>query len=117
MQETDGRLVLDIFKEGIDEIMRHLKKMFPTWEAWKINHYENCRLVTDENSTVIGWAALSPVKRPCFSGVAEVSIYLSNAVKRTGTWYTASSQLVNESEENGFLDFTIRYFPREQSKT
>jgi hypothetical protein len=28
MQETDGQLVLDIFKEVLTGIMQHLKKMF-----------------------------------------------------------------------------------------
>ena len=84
--------------------MQHLKKMFRLGKPRKINHYENCRLViTDENSTVIGWAALSPVsKRPCFSGVAEVSIYLANAVKGQGLGTLLLRRLVNESEENGF---------------
>ena len=104
MQETDGQLVLDIFKEGIDGNNATFEENVPTWEAWKINHFENCRLViTDENNTVIGWAALSPVsKRPCFSGVAEVSIYLSNAVKGQGLGTLLLRRLVNESEENGF---------------
>ncbi|MCL1672263.1 phosphinothricin acetyltransferase [Elizabethkingia ursingii] len=117
MQETDGQLVLDIFKEGIDGNDATFEENVPTWEAWKINHYENCRLViTDENSTVIGWAALSPVsKRPCFSGVAEVSIYLSNAVKGQGLGTLLLRRLVNESEENGFWTLQSGIFPENKA--
>lgn len=33
MQETDGQLVLDIFKEGIDGNNATFEENVPTWEA------------------------------------------------------------------------------------
>jgi phosphinothricin acetyltransferase len=59
---------------------------------------------------------LSPVsKRPCFSGVAEVSIYLSNAVKGQGLGTLLLRRLVNESEENGFWTLQSGIFPENKA--
>ncbi|WP_407484189.1 GNAT family N-acetyltransferase [Elizabethkingia meningoseptica] len=117
MQESDGQSVLDIFIEGIEGKNATFEENAPTWEAWKINHYENCRLViTDDQSKVLGWAALSPVsKRPCFSGVAEVSIYLTEAVKGQGLGTLLLKRLVNESEENGFWTLQSGIFPENKA--
>ncbi|AQX05849.1 GNAT family N-acetyltransferase [Elizabethkingia meningoseptica] len=117
MQESDGQSVLDIFIEGIEGKNATFEENAPTWEAWKINHYESCRLViTDDQSKILGWAALSPVsKRPCFSGVAEVSIYLTEAVKGQGLGTLLLKRLVNESEENGFWTLQSGIFPENKA--
>ena len=113
MQEADGPLVLSIFTEGIEGQNATFETNAPSWEAWKINHYENCRLVlTDESDEVIGWAALTFVsKRPCFSGVAEVSIYLTEKVKGQGLGTVLLKRLVLDSEENGFWTLQSGIFP------
>jgi phosphinothricin acetyltransferase len=57
----------------------------PEWEAWNKEHLSHSRLVALENDEVIGWAALTPVSGRCiYSGVAEVSIYVSGQSRGKG---------------------------------
>lgn len=52
---------------------------------------------------MVGWAALSPVSmRKVYSGIGEVSIYISIDYKRRGIGSQLLKRLIAESEEAGF---------------
>lgn len=113
MQETDGRRVLEIFRQGIEGQNATFDTTVPTWEAWDINHINTSRFVIeDETNNVVGWCALKPVSnRTCFSGVAEVSIYLDNAIQGKGLGSILLQKLVLDSEEHGFWMLQSGIFP------
>lgn len=55
-----------------------------------------------EDDQVIGWAALGPVSpRPCYRGVAEVSIYVAGAAQGRGAGGALLDALVAASEQEG----------------
>lgn len=55
------------------------------------------------NNRVIGWIAISPVStRAVYSGVGEVSVYLSNNSKGKGIASMLFKKLIEESEKAGF---------------
>jgi L-amino acid N-acyltransferase YncA len=59
--------------------------------------------VAQRGESVVGWAALSPIsRRPCYAGVAEVSIYVGAAHRGSGVGRTLLWALVAESEQHGF---------------
>src|SRR6185369_12628384 len=51
---------------------------------------------------VVGWAALSPVsRRPCYAGVAEVSVYIAAAARGRGVGRMLLEAIIEESERHG----------------
>lgn len=113
MRVEDGPKVLEIFQQGINGGNATFDKVAPTWEAWDTKHFNYCRYVLeDENNEVVGWCALQPVStRECFSGVAEVSIYLDSSVQGKGLGTVLLKKLVLDSEENGFWTLQAGIFP------
>ncbi len=65
-----------------------------------------------ENGQIVGWAALSPIsRRPVYTGVAEVSVYVDPAVKGKGIGKLLMKHLIEQSEENGFWTLQAGIFP------
>ncbi len=104
--------VLKIFEEGIAGGNATFDKEVPTWEYWDKNHFSACRFVAeDDNDNVVAWAALKPVSNEnAYSGVAEVSIYITNSAQGKGLGKVLLQKLIIESEEKWFLDATIGDF-------
>lgn len=102
-----------IYQQGIDSNMCTFESLVPTWDVFDANHLNVGRLVVlDEDSQVIGWAALSPTSnRPCFRGVVEVSIYLDQRVTGQGIGEKLLKDLIIESEENGIWSLISGIFP------
>jgi L-amino acid N-acyltransferase YncA len=69
-------------------------------------------IVVERAGRVVGWAGSSPHSmRPCFSGVAEFSIYVEQASRATGVGRVALEALVDECERRGFWKLLSRVFP------
>lgn len=117
MQPNDGEQVLLIFGEGIAGGNATFDRDVPSWEAWDSKFLQCCRLVAeDANHSIAGWAAIQPVsKRDCFTGVAEVSIYLSNRAHGQGLGTLMLRKLIEESEENGFWTLQAGIFPENKA--
>jgi len=113
----DWLQVKAIYREGIEDGQATFETEVPTWEAWSTSHLPICRLLARdrpgdrlglqdrvglEGCEVIGWAALSPVsRRPCYAGVAEVSIYVARAGRGCGVGRALLDALIPASERHG----------------
>ena len=113
MKPSDGSKVLAIFGEGIEGGNATFDRDVPSLEAWDSKFFKCCRFVAeDQNNNVAGWAAIQPVsKRDCFTGVAEVSIYISNAAQGQGLGLDLLRRLVEESEAHGYWTLQAGIFP------
>ncbi len=113
MKSTDSDSVISIFKQGIDGGNATFDKDAPNWENWDAGYFHDCRwVVEDESEKVMGWAALKPIStRECYRGVAEVSIYLDNAVQGRGLGSVLLKKLILDSEEHGFWTLQSGIFP------
>ena len=81
MMPNDWEQVRRIYQEGIATGHATFETEAPDWEKWNMAHLLNCRLVVRDADKVIGWAALSPVSvRRVYSGVAEMSLYVSSSL-------------------------------------
>ena len=99
---ADWDAVADIYAEGIATGQATFETEVPAWEAWDAAHLPRPRLKATEASRIVGWAALSPVsRRPVYSGVAEVSIYVGEASRGRGVGKALLSALVRLSEDAG----------------
>lgn len=103
MEAEDWPDVSRIYREGIGTGVATFQQECPSWEEWDRAHLRVCRLVTDRDGAVAGWAALSSVSSRCvYAGVAEVSVYIGKNARRKGAGERLLSALVRLSEENGF---------------
>jgi L-amino acid N-acyltransferase YncA len=94
--------VLEIYGHGIASGMATFETNVPDWEGFNNKYLPHSRLLAVDNNMPVGWAALSPVSnRSCYSGVAEVSVYVHQQHQRKGIGRTLLVELINTSEQNG----------------
>ena len=102
MELNDLKEVLNIYKEGIETGMATFETNAPSEQVWNEGYHATLRFVAEEHNRVIGWIAVSPVStRPVYSGVGEVSVYISNDSKGKGIASKLFETLFKESENAG----------------
>jgi phosphinothricin acetyltransferase len=122
--------VREIYREGIATGNATFATEPPTWEQWDRSHRKDCRLVAIgtksraanesaillEGSSVLGWAALSPVSaRRVYSGVAEVSVYVAASARGSGVGKALLKALIEESERNSIWTLQAGIFPENRA--
>jgi phosphinothricin acetyltransferase len=104
--------VLRIYREGIATGNATFEVEAPSWEKWDGSHLPNCRLIAQEESKILGWAALSPVSsRRVYAGVVEVSAYVAEAARGKGIGKSLLSALIESSEDCGVWTLQAGIFP------
>ena len=116
MKAGDWEDVRAIYLEGIATKNATFEQNAPDWEDWNRNHLAVGRFVARENNQIIGWAALSPIsRRSVYSGVVEVSIYISDHAKGRGVGKTLLNRLVEASEKAGIWTLQGGIFPENKA--
>lgn len=101
MTERDWPEVRAIYEEGLATGVGSFEIRAPTWEEWDRARLPHSRLVARED-LVIGWAALSSFsRRACYSGVAEVAIYVAAALRGRGVGRALLQALIASAEAHG----------------
>src|SRR5437868_4570908 len=101
MYPADWDAVRRIYLEGIAGGNSTFEVDAPSWQTWDEGHLHFARLVARSEGDVLGWAALSPVsRRPCYSGVAEVSVYVAASARRRGVGLALLNAVIAASEEH-----------------
>jgi L-amino acid N-acyltransferase YncA len=104
--------VRSIYEDGLATGNASFQTSAPSWQEWDTAHLKHSRLVATEGSTVLGWAALTPVSGRCvYAGVAEVSVYIHSASRGQGIGKTLLQALITESENNGLWTLQAGIFP------
>lgn len=112
MTPADWEQVRSIYLEGVREGNSTFETEAPSWEAWDEAHHKTPRLVMRDGDRVLGWAALSPVsKRRVYSGVAEVTIYVTQSARGKGIGRALLEALIEESERAGIWTLQASIFP------
>jgi len=116
MQPSDWTSVAAIYAEGIAGGMATFETRCPSWEEWDAHHLACCRLVAREEGRVVGWAALCPVSaRPCYAGVAEVSVYVGAGARRRGVGRALLKAVMEDSERQGIWTLQGATFPENEA--
>ncbi|MGV8984361.1 N-acetyltransferase family protein [Clostridium sp.] len=103
MRDLDWDQVANIYLEGIKTGIATFQSEVPTYENWNNGHISSCRFVARAYDNILGWAVLSPTSSRCvYEGVAEVSIYIDEKYKGKGIGKALLTDLIKESEKNGF---------------
>jgi phosphinothricin acetyltransferase len=112
LRKEDWPVVAEIYRQGIETGNATFEKKIPEWATWNQTHHDKCRLIAVADGKVAGWAALIPVSgRVVYSGVAEVSIYISSEFRGSGIGRRLLIKLVEESETEGFWTLQASVFP------
>ena len=116
MAETDWDQVVDIYEQGILTGNATFEQEIPDRDSWDAGHLKACRLVAKSNSSILGWAALSPVSnRRVYRGVAEVSVYVGAEYKKQGVGKLLMQALIQASENAGIWTLQAGIFPENKA--
>ena len=116
MEDADVQAVLVVYQKGIQTGNATFETTLPTAKQWDQSHHKFCRYVCVDHGTVVGWAALSPVSpRSCYSGVAEISIYVDPEQSNRGIGTRLMVHLIAESEKSGIWTLYASIFPENKA--
>lgn len=109
----DWPLVSKIYAEGIATGLATFETEVPSWADWTIKYIETCRLVAEINNQVVGFAILSSVSdRKVYKGVAEVSVYISEAYRHKTIGKTLLEELIKKVNLRTFGLYKLGYFQK-----
>ncbi|PIB36984.1 phosphinothricin acetyltransferase [Reichenbachiella sp. 5M10] len=100
--ESNYPQVAQIYQEGIDTGIATFEQEAPNWDRWDAAHLSWSGIVLSDAGEMLGWAALTPVSDRCvYSGVAEVSVYVSTSARGRGVGTLLLRELITRSEHHG----------------
>jgi phosphinothricin acetyltransferase len=115
LRESDAAAVLKIYQRGLDGGEASFETRAPDWRTWNAKYHPFCRLVSEQQGQVCGWAALAPIsKRDCYRGVAEISIYVADDQRGKGIGNELMKTLIDASEHNGIWSLYSSIFAENQ---
>jgi L-amino acid N-acyltransferase YncA len=118
MLPEDWEAVRTIYLEGLATGQATFETTAPSWDQWDSSHLPFARLIatSEPDGSVKGWAALAPVsKRPVYSGVVEVSVYIARDSRGKGLGRQLLTLLIAESEKNGIWMLQASIFPENKA--
>jgi phosphinothricin acetyltransferase len=105
-------LVKKIYLDGISTGQATFQTDAPEWEEWDGSHLKHSRIISLDNKTITGWAALTPVSGRCvYAGVGEVSVYVDSAYRGKGIGSILLKELIARSEQNNIWTLQAGIFP------
>ena len=111
MTDADTESVLSILNAAILEGNSTSRYVCPTKEEWEESLVRACRYVYEEEGEVLGFVVLHPFsKRPCYSGVAEISVYIAAEARRRGIGRMLLQKVIDESSGHGFWSLTSNIY-------
>jgi phosphinothricin acetyltransferase len=114
--KSDFPSVKDIYQQGIDSGEATFQEQAKDYDVWNEPLLPSCRLVSESNRQIIGWAALSSTSNQCvYSGIAEVSVYVSSNSQGLGVGNSLLEALIKASEEEGIWTLQAGIFPENKA--
>jgi L-amino acid N-acyltransferase YncA len=117
---ADAPAIARIYNQGIEERIATFEteprsdEQIRSMLAERGDRYPT--VVVERAGRVVAWAGTSSYRsRPCYAGVAEYSVYVDRAARRTGAGRAALVALVRAAEERGFWKLVSRIFPENRA--
>jgi phosphinothricin acetyltransferase len=110
---ADAGAIAGIYNEGIEDRVATFETRLRTGkeiQAWFDGRHPV--VVAEEMGQVVAFAATFDYRaRKCYSGVAEVSVYVGRAWRGRGTGRLVLGELIRQAETAGFWKLVSRIFP------
>jgi L-amino acid N-acyltransferase YncA len=108
--------VARIYREGIETGNATFETDVPSWEDWDAAHLSPHRFAAERDGRVVGWIALLPVSaRECYSGVAEVSLYVGEGERSQGVGRELLAAAIESAERAGIWTLQTSVFPENEA--
>ena len=115
LRPTDWAEVARIYAEGIATGNATFETEVPSRAAWDAAHLAEHRFVAERDGRVVGWIALSAAwRRPCYAGVAEISVYVTEAARGNGVGTELLAAVLASAEAAGLWTLQTSVFPENQ---
>jgi L-amino acid N-acyltransferase YncA len=115
LRRADWPDVARIYAEGIATGNATFETDVPDWDAWDGVHLHHPRLVGTVGGEIVAWAALAPVSaRPVYSGVAEISLYVSESARGQGIGSELLAQFIPVADAAGIWTLQTSVFPENE---
>lgn len=115
MKSSNWDQISQIYKEGIDTNNATFETTIPSWSSWISNHIPGCNIIASKGEEILGWASLSPTSgRKVYSGVVEVSVYVSEKHHGKGIGKALLKKLIELSENKGIWTLQAGIFPENE---
>jgi len=115
LRSEDWPEVARIYREGIETGNATFETEVPSWEEWDAGHLRSCRFAAERDGQVVGWIALAPVsRRPCYEGVAEISVYVAESARGEGVGSELLAAVVESAERDGIWTLQTSVFPENE---
>jgi L-amino acid N-acyltransferase YncA/DNA-binding transcriptional ArsR family regulator len=120
MTDADLPVVRDIYAEGIATRNATFETEVPALAdlatKWLPGHRWVAETDVDGASRVVGWTAINPVSsRPCYSGVGESSVYVTETARGRGVGKALLYRQVNEADAGGLWTLQTSVFPENRA--
>jgi len=112
----DIPVITEIYNQGIEDRIATLEtrlRAVPEMEEWLTSRTPRHKVLVAVNSggTVIGWASLNVFNlRACYSGVADISVYVSREMRGQGLGRKLLHSLEQAAIEQGFHKLVLSTF-------
>ncbi|HEX9059873.1 MAG TPA: arsinothricin resistance N-acetyltransferase ArsN1 family A [Clostridia bacterium] len=114
--ESDIPSITTIYNQGIEDRIATLEiesKTIEERKKWLTQREERFKVLVihDEKDTVYGWASLNVFNgRCCYSGVADLSIYIERSMRGKGLGKQLMKALIETAKNNGFHKLVLSTF-------
>jgi L-amino acid N-acyltransferase YncA len=116
MAAADWPTVERIWAEGIATGVATFETETATWETFDADRLPGHRLVAELDGKLVGWATLARVSvRPCYVGVAENSVYVSESARGLGVGRALMEALVAGADAAGIWTIQTSVFPENRA--
>ncbi|MCG8917717.1 GNAT family N-acetyltransferase [Actinokineospora sp. PR83] len=111
LAETDWDDVRRIYAQGIATGLATFETAVPSRASLDAKWLPGHRWVAEVGGAVAGWAAATPTSpRPCYSGVAETSVYVADGMRGRGVGKALIHKQVTEADAAGLWTLQTSIF-------
>jgi L-amino acid N-acyltransferase YncA len=116
LRPGDWAEVARVYAEGIATGNATFETEVPSWAAWDAAHLAGHRFLAERDGRALGWIALSPAsRRPCYAGVAEISVYVAEAARGKGVGTELLAAVIAGADRDGLWTLQTSVFPENEA--